>query len=105
MSPLSSVSLPRKHQYLASPPLHTQHRLQHHHHHHPLFPFFSQNGETAPDPLPEERDNINALQQLSMEATLVNQAFREQVLPPDGPRHELAEAAPSELGPAGAGYK
>jgi translation initiation factor 3 subunit D len=64
-----------------------------------------QNGETAPDPLPEERDNINALQQLSMEATLVNQAFREQVLSGDGPRHELAETAPTELGPAGAGYR
>jgi len=40
---------------------------------------FKQNGETAPDPLPEEKDNINGMQQLSMEATSVNQAFREQV--------------------------
>lgn len=39
----------------------------------------AQNGETAPDPLPEERDNVNGMQQLSMEATSVNQAFREQV--------------------------
>lgn len=41
-----------------------------------------QNGETAPDPLPEEKDNINGMQQLSVEATSVNQAFREQVRRP-----------------------
>ena len=41
-------------------------------------PSFVQNGETAPDPLPEEKDNINGMQLLSMEATGVNQAFREQ---------------------------
>lgn len=64
-----------------------------------------QNGETAPDPLPEEKDNINGLQQLSVEATSVNQAFREQVLPADGERHQLKEACPADLGPAGTGYK
>ncbi|KAL4852873.1 Eukaryotic translation initiation factor 3 subunit D [Chlorella vulgaris] len=66
---------------------------------------FLTNGETAPDPLPEEKDNINGLQQLSVEATSVNQAFREQVLPADGERHQLKEACPADLGPAGTGYK
>ncbi|KAI7845745.1 hypothetical protein COHA_000661 [Chlorella ohadii] len=66
---------------------------------------FLTNGETAPDPLPEEKDNINGMQQLSMEATSVNQAFREQVLPGEGERHKLKEACPSELAGEGAGYK
>ena len=65
-----------------------------------------QNGETAPDPLPEEKDNINGMQQLSVEATSVNQAFREQVVGAEaGARHSLAEPCPAELGPDGTGYK
>ncbi|EFN52468.1 hypothetical protein CHLNCDRAFT_32503 [Chlorella variabilis] len=66
---------------------------------------FLTNGETAPDPLPEEKDNINGLQQLSMEATSVNQAFREQVLLGEGERQPLQEACPADLGPQGGGYK
>lgn len=35
--------------------------------------------ETAPESVLEERDNINGVQQLSQEATAVNQAFSQQV--------------------------
>ncbi len=35
--------------------------------------------ETAPEPVPEDRDNINGVQQLSLEATAVNQNFSQQV--------------------------
>lgn len=35
--------------------------------------------ETAPDPLPEDRDAINGVQQLSVEATAINQNFSQQV--------------------------
>ena len=37
--------------------------------------------ETAPESVLEERDNINGVQQLSQEATAVNQAFSQQVSP------------------------
>lgn len=41
-----------------------------------------------------------------MEATSVNQAFREQVVnTAGGERHGLKETSPSEMGPEGAGYK
>ncbi|KAL4449000.1 hypothetical protein ABPG77_007717 [Micractinium sp. CCAP 211/92] len=66
---------------------------------------FLTNGETAPDPLPEDKDNINGMQLLSMEATSVNQAFREQVVSGAGERLSLKEAAPAELAAAGSGYK
>ncbi|KAK9826613.1 hypothetical protein WJX74_005621 [Apatococcus lobatus] len=36
--------------------------------------------ETAPEPVPEEKDNINGVQQLSLEATGINQSFSQQVL-------------------------
>ena len=36
--------------------------------------------ETAPESVLEEKDNINGVQQLSQEATAVNQAFSQQVL-------------------------
>ncbi|PSC67004.1 eukaryotic translation initiation factor 3 subunit D-like [Micractinium conductrix] len=55
------------------------------------------NGETAPDPLPEEKDNINGMQLLSMEATGVVSAA--------GERQALKESAPAGLGPEGTGYK
>ena len=72
----------------------------------PTCPSGLQNGETAPDPLPEEKDNINGMQQLSVEATSVNQAFREQVVGAEaGARQSLAEPCPAELGPDGTGYK
>lgn len=35
--------------------------------------------ETAPDPLPEDKDSINGVQQLSLEATAINQNFSQQV--------------------------
>lgn len=35
--------------------------------------------ETAPDPVVEEKENINGVQQLSLEATMVNQNFSQQV--------------------------
>jgi hypothetical protein len=35
--------------------------------------------ETAPDQLPEEKDNINGIQSLSLEATTINQNFTQQV--------------------------
>ena len=35
--------------------------------------------ETSPDPVPEEKDNINGVQQLSLEATMINQNFSQQV--------------------------
>ena len=35
--------------------------------------------ETAPESVLEEKDNINGVQQLSQEATHVNQAFSQQV--------------------------
>ena len=82
------------------------HSSTHTHAHPTLPPPALQNGETAPDPLPEEKDNINGMQQLSVEATSVNQAFREQVVGAEaGARHALAEACPAELGPEGTGYK
>ena len=64
------------------------------------------NGETAPDPVAEDRDSINGVQQLSAEATGVNQAFREQVLSNGvgGETHALSKDAgslPSELAAAG----
>ena len=37
--------------------------------------------ETAPESVLEEKDNINGVQQLSQEATGVNQAFSQQVCP------------------------
>lgn len=65
-----------------------------------------QNGETAPDPLPEERDNVNGVQALGVEATAVNQAFREQVLAAGGERHPLGQPCPPEMaGHTNAGYK
>ncbi len=46
------------------------------------------------------------LQALGVEATAVNQAFREQVLAASSERHSLGQACPSELaGHANAGYK
>lgn len=60
------------------------------------------NGETAPDSIPEERDNINGVQQLSTEATAVNQAFRTQVLAAGGAPHLLENGAlPAELSSGG----
>lgn len=35
--------------------------------------------ETAPEQIPEEKDNINGVQQLSLEATMIKQNFSQQV--------------------------
>ncbi len=61
------------------------------------------NGETAPDPLQEDKDSNNGVQQLSAEATGVNQAFREQVLSTESGVHVLGDGAalPAELAAAG----
>lgn len=36
--------------------------------------------ETAQEPIPEEKDNINAVHSLSQEATFINQNFSQQVV-------------------------
>lgn len=35
--------------------------------------------ETAPDEIPEDKDNINGMQQLAIEATTINQNYSQQV--------------------------
>jgi len=45
--------------------------------------------ETAPDQLPEEKDNINGVQNLSLEATTINQNYGQQVLIKDAKKYEL----------------
>jgi len=66
--------------------------------------------ETAPEQIPEDRDNINGLQQLSLEATAVNQSLTQQLLVKDG-RHDLGAANPfageegEELASAGYRYR
>lgn len=52
--------------------------------------------ETAPDPVLEEKDNINGVQQLSLEATMVNQNFSQQVIRP-GARHKFQAPNPFVL--------
>ncbi|KAL6771393.1 EIF3D [Auxenochlorella protothecoides x Auxenochlorella symbiontica] len=52
------------------------------------------NGETSPDPIPEDRKLLDGLQQLSAEATAVHAAFRAQVLRADGERAALEGPAP-----------
>jgi len=59
------------------------------------------NGETAPDPISEDRDSINGVQKLSIEATNVNAAFRAQVLSTSGGEHSLGAPLPDELKLAG----
>lgn len=36
--------------------------------------------ETSPEAIPEDKDNINGMQQLSLEATAINQNFSQQVI-------------------------
>lgn len=65
--------------------------------------------ETAPEQIPEDRDNLNGVQQLSLEATAVNQSLSQQLLLKDGTKHELGGANPfaGEEGEdlASAGYR
>ena len=44
--------------------------------------------------MPEDKDNINAVQQLSREATAVNQSFAQQVLQADGPTYDCGQPNP-----------
>lgn len=62
---------------------------------------FLTNGETAPEPPTEERDSINGMHQLSVEASAINQAFREQVLAAGGQSQPLDAALPHELTQSG----
>lgn len=70
-------------------------------------------GETAPEQIPEDRDNVNGLQQLALEATAVNQSLSQQLTASAGAKHELGEASPfaegtaegEELAPAGYRYR
>jgi translation initiation factor 3 subunit D len=50
--------------------------------------------ETAPDPIPEDRDNINSVQQLALEATAINQNFSQQVLSKTGDKFKLEQPNP-----------
>jgi translation initiation factor 3 subunit D len=65
------------------------------------------NGETAPDPLQEDKENVNGIENVNAEATFVHQAFREQVLS-NSKTHSIGDALPVDLGGASvptAGYK
>lgn len=49
--------------------------------------------ETAPESVAEEKDNMNGVQQLSREATAVNQSFSQQVLQ-EGKMYDCGEPSP-----------
>jgi len=57
------------------------------------------NGETAPDPLQEDKENVNGIENVNAEATFVHQAFREQVLSSSN-SHAFGEALPANLASA-----
>ena len=50
--------------------------------------------ETAPESVAEEKDNMNAVQQLSREATAVNHNFSQQVLQQEGPKYDCGQPSP-----------
>jgi len=50
--------------------------------------------ETAQDLIPDEKENINGVQQLSHEATAINQNFSQQVLVPKGQKYDFGEPNP-----------
>lgn len=50
--------------------------------------------ETAQEPIPEEKENMNGVQQLSQEATVVNQNFSQQVLQTESAKFDFAEPNP-----------
>eukprot|EP00884_Botryococcus_braunii_P013268 jgi/Botrbrau1/21942/Bobra.0249s0065.1 len=50
--------------------------------------------ETAPEPPPEDKDNINGIQHLCIEATAINQNFSQQVLAENGEKYNCGEANP-----------
>lgn len=51
--------------------------------------------ETAPEAIPEEKENINGVQQLSREATAINQFFSQQVLQNEAKAKSFAFQDPS----------
>lgn len=64
--------------------------------------------ETAPEQVPEDKDNINGVQQLSLEATMINQNLSQQLLVKAGDKFNLGNNNPfgdgrEEL--ASVGYK
>jgi translation initiation factor 3 subunit D len=66
--------------------------------------------ETAPEQVPEDKDNINGVQQLSLEATMINQNLSQQVLGSrDSNKFSLGSPNPFEGGPdeelASVGYR
>ena len=50
--------------------------------------------ETAPEAIAEDKDSINGVQQLSVEATAINQSFSQQVLLQGGRRLQYDEPNP-----------
>lgn len=50
--------------------------------------------ETAPDQLPEEKDNINGVQHLSLEATTINQNYGQQALIKESRKYDLGKPNP-----------
>uniref|UniRef100_A0A061QVG9 Eukaryotic translation initiation factor 3 subunit D n=1 Tax=Tetraselmis sp. GSL018 TaxID=582737 RepID=A0A061QVG9_9CHLO len=59
--------------------------------------------ETAPDPIPEDKDSMNSVQQLSKEATAISESFSQQVLDSQQEMHSLGEASPFPDAPEGEG--
>ncbi|GFR44661.1 hypothetical protein Agub_g5951 [Astrephomene gubernaculifera] len=58
--------------------------------------------ETAPEAVPEDKDNINGMHHLALEATALNQNFSQQVLIKDGNKMDFGQpnpfASPSDAG-------
>lgn len=50
--------------------------------------------ETAPEAVAEEKDSINGVQQLSKEATAVNQHFSQQVLQHQAAKFQCGQPSP-----------
>ncbi|KAG2495959.1 hypothetical protein HYH03_005889 [Edaphochlamys debaryana] len=50
--------------------------------------------ETAPEPVAEDKDNINGMQHLALEATAINQNFSQQALVKDGNRLDFGGPSP-----------
>ncbi len=66
--------------------------------------------ETAPEAVAEDKDSINGIQQLSQEATIINQSFSQQarrwaltataaVYPPVLPQHGYGARLHATMGP------
>lgn len=59
----------------------------------PAEPVTAAVSETAPESVLEEKENLNGVQQLSREATGINQSFSQQVLQ-DGPTYDCGQPSP-----------